>query len=407
MAERTLHRRFILAALRHLAGGGPVFYGWMALCAVVAGSGVVAYLRQLDHGLQVTGMSDQVAWGLYIGNFTFLVGIAAAAVVLVVPAHVFRIPEMRPVVLLGESMAVSAVAMSLLFVFVDLGQPLRVWHALPGPGSLNFPASILAWDMVVLVFYLVLNLGLGYAFLHARAERRRLDPRITVPLVVLAVVGGIAIHTVTAFMLAGNPARPFWHTAALAPRFIASAFAAGSAFLIVLFQVLGHMARFEVARGAVRLLALVFMFALLLNLFLLGSELFVHFYGPHGRANAAQYLYAGLPGADRLTPWIRAATLAEGLAAVILVVHRLRLDFRFLNAACLLAIPAIWIEKGLGLVVPGFVPTPLGEVVEYGPTGVEILVSAGIWAFGAMLFTALARITVAVETGRLRHNSPH
>ncbi len=203
-------------------------------------------------------------------------------------------------------------------------------------------------------------------------------------------------------MLAGNPARPFWHTAVLAPRFIASAFAAGSAFLIILFQVLHGLARYRMALRGVRLLALIFTFALLLNLFLLGSELFVHFYGPHGHGGSAQYLYVGLDGADRLTPWIWAATAAMGGAAVILVVHRLREDLRWLNAACLLAIPAIWLEKGLGMVVPGFIPTPLGEVLEYTPAAHEIVVSAGIWAFGALIFTFLARATVGVETGRIK-----
>ncbi len=399
------HIRFAIRLLHDLGRGGPLLWGWSALLIVVSVAGALAYWRQFDAGLQVTGMTDQVMWGLYIGNFTFLVGIAAAAVVLVVPTYVFHLDEMKPVVLLGESMAVAAVVMSLLFVFVDLGQPLRIWHALPYIGSLNFPTSILAWDMLVLSGYLVLNIGMGWAFLYSKYRETQPHAGVYYPFVIIAIVGGIAIHTVTAFMLAGNAARPFWHTAVLAPRFIASAFAAGSAIMIILFQVLGGVARFSPAMGAIRLLSLVLMFALLLDLFLLGSELFVHFYPAHAHTDSAEYLFMGLDGANQLTPWIWAAVGASLLAALILVTNRLRHDLRWLNVACLIVIPAVWMQKGLGLIVPGFVPTPLGEVMEYAPTATEIAVSLGIWAFGALIFTWLARATVAVESGRLRSDS--
>ncbi len=368
----------------------------------VAVAGVVAYMEQLRFGLQVTGMIDQVSWGLYIGNFTFLVGIAAAAVVLVVPAYIFNRREMERVTLLGECMAIAAVVMSLLFVTVDLGRPLRFWHALPYIGSLNFPTSILAWDMVVLAAYLVINVVIVYFMLYARFQGRKPDMRLFHPMLLLAIILGLSIHTVTAFFLSGNPARPFWNTAVLAPRFIASAFTAGSGLLIMVLQGLHKQRLLRLSKKVVRMLALIMAFAAFINMFLLLSELFTHFYRHTLDGESARYLYFGLPGADLLTPWIHLAILANLTATVILMVHPWRNNLKLLNLACVLASVAIWFEKGVALVVPGFIPTPLGEVAEYVPTGIEIMVSCGIWAVGITLFILMARVVGGIETGRLR-----
>jgi len=74
---------------------------------------------------------------------------------------------------------------------------------------------------------------------------------------------------------------------------------------------------------------------------------------------------------------------------------------RWLNLACALAIVGIWIEKGMGLVVPGFIPTPLGEMVEYSPSINETLVCLGIWAFGFLCYTVFLRMSIPILQGRL------
>ena len=396
------HLTFISTLGKHAFGGGLRYQFFQIFLLVVMVFGAVAYIEQLRYGLQVTGMGDQVSWGLYIGNFTFLVGIAAAAVVLVVPAYIFGRRDMQKVVLLGECMAITAVVMSILFVTVDLGQPLRFWHAIPMLGRLNFPASVLAWDMLVLTAYLLLNCGLVYFSLLIKFQGGKLQADKLYPFLLLAIFMGLSIHTVTAFFLSGNPARPFWNTALLAPRFIASAFAAGSGLMILILQGLHKNRMLRLSKGVIRMLALIMAFALFINLFFFISEFFTHFYRHTMHGESARYLYFGLPGADGFIHWIYLVLLANLLATIILMVNPWRNNLRLLNFASILAFAAIWFEKGLALVVPGFIPTPLGEVVEYFPTSIEILVSLGIWAFGILLFTILVRATTAVESKLLQ-----
>ena len=398
--------RFASAGLREMLRGGPAYWRWLGALAVVIAVGMVAYAGQLREGLVVTGMSDQVSWGFYISNFAFLVGIAAAAVLLAIPAYLFHREDVHAVVLLGECLAVAAVVCAMLFVVADLGSPERAWHLLPFIGRFNWPTSMLAWDVVVLNGYLALNLVLPVYLLYNRYHDREPNHALYFPVVVLAIFWAISIHTVTAFLFAANAARPFWHTSILAPRFIASAFVSGPALIIIILQVVRRVGAYPVAQGVIDLLALIMAFALQISLFFVLAELFTDFYNETTHAGSIRYLFLGLDGLNTLQPWIWSALAMNLAAVVVLSVNRLRRTPRWLNLACVLAFVGIWIEKGMGLVVPGFIPTPLGEVFEYRPTLTEWLVSLGIWALGALIFTVLVKATLAIQTGRLRARAP-
>jgi molybdopterin-containing oxidoreductase family membrane subunit len=394
--------RFVTGGLREMLRGSPAYWRWVGALALLFGIGVVAYIGQLRNGLVVTGMSDQVSWGFYISNFAFLVGIAAAAVLLVIPAYIFHRNDVKAVVLLGECLAVAAVVCAMLFVVVDLGSPERAWHLIPFIGRFNWPTSMLAWDVVVLNGYLVLNLVLPFYVLYMHYQGKQQNYKLYFPLVVVAMFWAISIHTVTAFLFAANPARPFWHTSLLAPRFIASAFVSGPALIIVILQFVRRFADYPVGQSVIDMLALIMAVTLQISLFFVLAELFTDLYNETTHAGSIRYLFFGLDGLNKLQPWIWSALVMNLVAVVILSVHRLRQTPRLLNLACGLAFTGIWIEKGMGLVVPGFIPTPLGEVFEYSPTATELLVTLGIWAFGALVFTLLAKATIAVQTGRLR-----
>jgi Ni/Fe-hydrogenase subunit HybB-like protein len=394
--------RFIVDGLRTMLRGGSLYWAWLGALAMLAALGVAAYAGQLTQGLVVTGMSDQVSWGFYIANFAFLVGIAAAAVLLVIPAYIFHRQEVKAVVLLGEGLAVAAVLCAMLFVVVDLGSPLRAWHMLPGIGRLNWPVSLLAWDVVVLAGYLALNIAVPAYMLYCHYQGQ--EPRFGLyfPVVVLAMFWAVSIHTVTAFLFSANSARPFWNSALLGPRFIASAFVSGPALIIFVLQVVRRLAGYPVRQSVIDMLSLVMTISLQISLFFVLAELFTDFYNESAHAGSIRYLFLGLDGMNSLRPWIWAA-LAMNLAAVLLLsVHATRRKPLTLNIACALAFVGIWIEKGMGLVVPGFIPTPLGEVFEYHPTLTEILVSVGIWALGGIVFTLLAKASIAIETGQVR-----
>ncbi len=397
---------FLRDGLKAMFSGGRSYWMWVGVLGVLVGFGAWNYAHQLDRGLVVTGMSDQVSWGLYIANFTFLVGIAASAVLLVIPAYIFNRPAIKDVVLFGDGIAVAAVAMAMMFVLADLGRPDRVWHALPYLGRFNWPASLLAWDMVVLSGYLLLNIAIPAYILYCHYRNREPNLRFYFPLIVVAIFWAISIHTVTAFLLSSNPARPFWHTALLGPRFIASAFASGPALIILVFQLIRRVTAYPVQQEVIRTLAWIMAVAMQINLFFVVAELFTDFYNEGTHAASIRYLFLGLHGFDSLKPWIWTAMILNLIAVIILTIHPLRNSMPWLNTACVAGFVGIWIEKGMGLVLPGFIPTPLGEIFEYTPTGTEIAVAIGIWATGILIFTLLAKGSIPMKLGRLRHGRP-
>lgn len=375
--------------------GGWRYHLWMTILTIVTLIGLYAYCQQLVNGLVTTGMTDQVSWGLYIANFTYLVGLAAAAAMLVIPVYVYRNMHLSDVVIFGELLAVAVIVMCLLFVTVDLGRPDRFMHIF---WRFNFPMSMLTWDVVALNGYLLLNLYICGYLLYCAYGDRKPSKALYVPFVFIAIVWAISIHTVTAFLYVGLGGRPFWNSAIIAPRFLASAFAAGPAFIILTLQIVRRYTGHSVSHDALLTLRRIVQVAMIINLFLLGCEVFTEFYTDSAHLASSQYLYLGLHGRTGLVPWIWAAIAMNVVAAVLLLLPASR-ALRTLNLACVLAIVGIWIEKGMGLIVPAFIPTPLGEIVEYFPTPHEIVICLGIWAFGLLLYTIFVRVSVPILSG--------
>jgi Ni/Fe-hydrogenase subunit HybB-like protein len=394
--------QFISDGLRAMFTGSRQYWYWLGFLGLLIVVGFGAYLLQLRDGLIVTGMSDQVSWGFYISNFAFLVGIAAAAVLLVIPAYIFHREEFKSVVLIGEGLAVAAVVGAMLFVIVDLGRPDRLLHMIPLIGRFNWPQSMLAWDVLVLNGYLALNLAIPcyVHYCHYRGQEPEL--RRYFPFVVLAMFWAISIHTVTAFLFAASSARPFWNIALLAPRFIATAFVSGPALIILVLQLLKRFTRYPVPESVIDTLALIMTVALQISLFFVGVELFTDFYNEGSHAASVRYLYFGLHGLNSLQGIIWMALTMNVIAVLLLSIHPLRKRRALLNIACLLAFFGIWIEKGMGFVIPGFIPTPLGEVFEYSPTSTELLLAMGIWALCILVFTLLAKASIAIALGDVR-----
>ncbi len=533
------------------------YYTWMGVLSVICLLGLNAYAKQFAYGLIVTGMSDEVSWGVYIANFTFLVGVAAAAVMMVIPVYIYKNEELHDLVIFGELLAVAAIFMCLAFVTVDLGRPDRFWHLIPGIGQFNFPASMLSWDVIVLNGYLLLNVHICGYLLYCRYQGRAPAKWFYIPFVFIAIVWAISIHTVTAFLYVGLGGRHFWNSAIVGPRFLASAFTAGPSLIILAMQVVrrvtasapgGDSARWRGGPGAqgmpksrpatrsdlellagqlkelaevpneVRqnILASAFVLearpsdvflrqgeieqsmffvlkgrvvvkreeggrlritrslgpgeqfgeisalagtprtgtavaeepasvlslpaeslrelmatprmnkvihsrmterllitdralmtlrsivqvSMLINVFLLANEVFKEFYSGNLHVASSKYLFVGLHGHHALVPWIWTA-IAFNLVAMVLLVLPVSRSLKWLNLTCVLCIVGIWIEKGMGLVIPGFIPTPLGEMVEYSPSLNETLVCFGIWAFGLLSYTIFLRMAVPILQGRL------
>jgi len=378
--------------------GSKLFYAWMTLLTVLTLIGLNAYCKQLVHGLYTTGLSDHVSWGLYIANFVFLVGMAAAAVMLVIPVYIYKSKELENSVIIGELLAISAIVMCLLFVIVDLGRPDRFWHLIPGIGKFNWPMSMLSWDVVVLNIYLILNLHVCGYLLYMRYLKKHPSKLLYIPFVFFSIIWAVSIHTVTAFLLVGLSGKPFWNSAILGPRFIASAFAAGPAFIILTLQIIHKTTNYKISEKALFSLRNIIQIAMLINVFLLGNEMFKEFYSDSLHVASIQYLFYGLHGHNGLVPWIWTAVVFNCISLILLMLPASK-SLKWLNLACILAVVGIWIEKGMGLIIPGFIPTPLGEIVEYFPTLNEILICVGIWAFGFLFYTILLRIAIPILNG--------
>lgn len=395
--------RFILELARHSLEGSALFYVWMTGLTAIALVGCSAWAYQVAHGMALTGMSDHVSWGLYIANFTFGVGLAAGAVMMVIPAYLYDDDEMHDIVILGEVLAIAAIVVSLAFVVVDLGRPDRFWHLIPGIGRFNWPVSMLTWDVIVLNGYLLINLHITGYLLYCRFRKVRPNKAFYVPFVLLSIIWAISIHSVTAFLYSGLGGRPAWNSALLAPRFIATAFATGPAFVILLLQFLKRAANLS-ADGPVRTLTRVLQVTTVVNLFMFASEAFTALYTGGAHAGALHYALFGHGEAHALVPWVWSA-LGMNVVAVLLLLSPKRSSFT-LTLACVLTFAGIWIEKGMGLIIPGFIPSTLHEIVEYVPTQTEWKITAGIWALGLMVLSVGVKVVLAVYDGKLTHEPP-
>jgi molybdopterin-containing oxidoreductase family membrane subunit len=374
--------------------GSPRYWSWMILLLMLMGVGFICYLWQLSQGLTITGLNRDVSWGLYIGQFTFLVGVAASAVMVVLPYYLHNVKAFGRITILGEFLAVSAIVMCLLFVIVDLGKPMRLFNVLLYPT----PNSILFWDMVVLNGYLLLNLIIGWNVLEAE-YKEVFPPKWVKILTYISIPWAISIHTVTAFLYAGLPGRHYWLTALMAARFLASAFASGPALLIILCFILKKFSRFDPGKEAIEKLSAIVAYAMIITAFFVGLELFTAFYSqvPAHGMYTLMYLFAGLEGHGKLVPFMWVFVVLAALAIVLLVIPGTRRKESTLLLACAATFISLWIEKGLALVIAGFIPNPLERVTEYAPTLPEALITLGVWATGLFLLTILYKIVISVK----------
>jgi len=373
--------------------GSRRYWSWMAFLLLLAAAGFVCYCRQLSYGLGITGMSRDVNWGIYVAQFTFFVGIAASAVMVVLPYYLHDVKQFGKITILGEFLAIAAVIMCMLFIFVDMGQPLRVFNVLLYPTI----HSMMFWDMLSLSGYLLLNAVISSVMLDCEYKHVP-PPQWLRPVVVFSIPWAISIHTVTAFLYNGLAGRSLWFTAILAPRFLASAFASGPALLILLCLLLRRLTSFDAGNEVISKLGIIVAYAMTVNVFFLLMELFTALYShvpDHGEA--IKYLFVGLEGKRPLAPYMWLSVGMAGAALVALLVPSFRKKQRVLALASVFVFVSLWLEKGMGLIVAGFVPSPLGAVTTYAPTAPELGIVLGVWAIGALILTVFYKVTISIR----------
>ncbi len=396
-------KEFIIGSIKLVFKGSKAYWAWVSVLLILVITGIVSYYHQAADGLITTSMRDQVSWGFYIGNFTFMVGIAAAAIMLVVPAYIYNWKPIKEIVILGELLAISAIIMCLLFILVDMGHPERFWHMIPFIGKLRLGQSILAWDSVALTFYLMLNFIIVSHILFRAFRIKEYSKKYVIPLILLSIPAGIAIHTITAFLYNGIAARPFWNSAILAPKFLASAFCSGPAIMIILFQVLRKTTKLHIEDRALWKLAELMAYTMFFNLFLTGAEIFKEVYSDTEHRVFTEYLYFGIGEHNKIVPFGWMAIIFDVIAFVLFLVPSTRKNFITLNIGAVLIYFGVYIEKGIGLIIPGFTPDVLGEIYEYFPSSTEIFVTIGIFSAGFLIYTLMLKIAVPIILGEFNY----
>jgi len=379
--------------LEHALRGDKRYWSWVIALMAVMGIGFLFYLRQYNEGLGITGLGRDVTWGLYIAQFTFMVGVAASAVMVVLPYYLHNYKAFGKITILGEFVAIGSVIVCMTFIFVDMGQPFRIVNVFLHPTF----HSMMFWDTVALGGYLALNIVISHITLGAE-HKGIAPPKWIKPVIILSIPWAVSIHTVTAFLYSGLAARPFWMTAILAPRFLASAFSAGPALLILFCFILRKFTRFDAGKEPIQKVAQIVTYAMAINLFFVLMEVFTTVYSNMPEhVSHFEYLFFGIDGANNLVPWMWVSVVFGVLSLVLLIVPKTRRNEQTLILACILVFISLWIDKGLGLIIAGFVPNPLHYVVEYWPTFPELMISAAVYAMGLLIVTGLYKIALSVR----------
>lgn len=388
--------RFMTGSIRIIFQGSKAYFTWLMFLLLLILWGGFGYFGQLSEGLIKTHMRDSVSWAFYIGNFTFLVGVAAAAVLLVIPAYIYDWKPIKEIVIFGELLAVCAVVMCIMFIVVDIGNPLRFWHMLPLIGTMNFPSSMLSWDFFVLFTYLIINLTVVIHLLYRIFYKKEYNKSLVLPLVFLSIPMAVAIHTVTAFLYNALPARPFWNSALLAPRFLASAFCSGPAILLILFQILRKITRFEIKDEAIWKIAELMVYAMFIYLFFTLVELFKEFYSGTEHILYWKYLLFGIGDNREIVVYSWSSIIMGFIAFILFLIPVTRKNFTTLNIGAVLIYSSVYVEKGIALIIPGFTPDVLGQIYVYTPSMTEIRTAAMIFSIGFLLFTFLVKVAIAI-----------
>jgi molybdopterin-containing oxidoreductase family membrane subunit len=403
MAMLQNFKGFVVDTLGLMTRGSRLYFAWLGFLLLIIAVGAYAYVGQMNHGLIVTNMRDQVSWGFYIGNFTFLVGVAAASIMLVIPAYIYDWAPIKEITILGEMLAITALIMCLGFVMADIGRPDRFWHIMPIVGRLNWPQSMLAWDVIVLNLYLLLNWFVVTYLLFSAYIEKHYNKKIVLPLVLASIPMAVSIHTVTAYLYNGLAARPFWNSAILAPRFLASAFCSGPAVLLILLQVLRKTTRLKITDEAIFKIAELMAYTMGFNLFLTAAESFKELYSGTEHMVYFQYLLFGIQKNgvhyNTLVPFAWASILTGFIAFLLFLIPKTRTNWTTLNIGCVLIYASVYIEKGMGLIIPGLTPDTLGEIYVYRPSFTEVAVAAGIFSLGALVFTVMLKAAVPMMLG--------
>ncbi len=410
------------------------------ILAAISGIGIAAFIYQLSQGLIATNMRNPFSWGLYIATWAFFVGTAAGGLVVSSAIYLFGAKQLKPIAKVASLTAFLFAAGAMLVLLPDIGRPDRLYNLLLHP---NF-RSMLPWDVIVLSSYAVVSAVYTYILLYpdiaTRGVRlpfygvvlkrelseeealkvRAWSDKNAKRLAPVALPLAILIHTVTAWVLATQLARPWWYGGILAPTFIAAALATGPAIVILAsMAVLGYKEKLE---DTYALLAKVSAVSSIIMLFFYYNDFVVRFWWHEGR----EFDPLRLVFTRHLV--LHTTEVVFILLAAVIFIKYPR-DKEWLVKGSLSVIVGVFAHRFL-LLPPAFNPVPLkvpvilhnetsewaypvavGQVRgsllhpehiftsywSYHPSIVEVLIVAGVMALLGLAFLALVRILPLTE----------
>jgi molybdopterin-containing oxidoreductase family membrane subunit len=237
------------------------FHIWMAFLSVCLGVCLYAYIIQLRIGLGVTGMRDFVSWGMYISNFVFFVASALVGMLISAVLGLSGQKWITPIARIAEIIAIAFASVAGLVIVSDMGRPDRLLNVFIYG---RFQSPIL-WDVTVVTTYTLVSVLLFYIPLipdlailkndktlpkwqsniynlmsinwKNSPEQQSLAKNAIRILLILIIPIALAIHTVTSWLFAFTP-RVGWNSTIMGPYFVAGAFVAGVAAVVIVMYIL-------------------------------------------------------------------------------------------------------------------------------------------------------------------------
>jgi len=408
------------------------YYLWLAFLSGVLLLGLVAYIHQFRQGLVVTGLRDQVSWGLYITNFVFFIGISHAGTLISAILRVTDAGWRQPITRMAEAITVFALCIGAPMVIVDMGRPDRLLYIFRH-GRIQSP---IVWDVLsistylmgcVLYFFIPMipdlallaerpgiapwrrwlyrKLALGWT--GTQEQKRLLEKAISVMAIIIIPLA-VSVHTVVSWIFAMT-LRPGWDSSIFGPYFVIGAIYSGAAAVIVSMWVLRRIFRLE---DYVRPLHFRNLGLLLLSFALL----YLYF-------NINEYLTAGykLEGMERQLisrlfvgeyAWAFWSVQAIGVFIPLLLMLTVLTWKRYqeflvpgvvLASACVVV--GAWAKRYL-IIIPTlqtpFLPPREAAAVQYHPTWVEWSITAAAVAGFLMIYSLLLKLFPIVSLWETR-----
>lgn len=411
------------------------FYAWVGFLVAVLLWGLYAYVQQVRNGLVVTGMRDQISWGLYITNFVFFIGISHAGTLISAILRVTDTDWRRPITRMAEAITVFALCIGAPMVMIDMGRPDRLLNVFRY-GRIQ---SNIIWDVLgvstyltgcILYFYIPMipDLALLAKQPGLPAWRKRLYQAFSLRwtgtpqqkalleksiscMAVFIIPLAVSVHTVVSWIFAMTM-RPGWNSSIFGPYFVVGAIYSGAAGVIFSMWVLRRVFHLEdyVEDLHFRKLGL---------LLLAFSLIYLYF-------NINEYLTAGykLESAERVLlqrlftgDYALLFWLAQGLcvfipAAVMIAVLGFKRYHRFtipgVVGSSALIIVGAWLKRYI-IVVPTlrspFLPSGQRlpwQWTHYRPTWVEWSITAAAFAGFMLIYTLMTKLFPIVSIWETR-----